>query len=237
MAIATAQPLASAPVSARIEYLQRVAALTVGGLGLSALTGILSALVIAMVPALQGRFMSLAIILGSYGIAQYVAPRFVFSGTSSKWTGFVLGATFQGIAMGYLLLAAVVLSQTALGNPLLLVGQALGLTALTSLGMVAYLWTSPRELSMVRAGLSMMFLPMLLLMGISFVFPIGGPIGIAISALFVVISAAGLLYQTNQVLHQLRSDMHVEGAYLITMGVLVLFWNLLSLLMRLTSRD
>ena len=58
-----------------------------------------------------------------------------------------------------------------------------------------------------------------------------------LSAVFVVVSAAGLLYQVNQVIHRLRTDMHIEGAYLITMGVLVLFWNLLSLLMRLNGRD
>ena len=31
-----------------------------------------------------------------------------------------------------------------------------------------------------------------------------------------------------QLLHELRTDMRIEGAYMITMGILVLFWNLLS---------
>jgi len=30
--------------------------------------------------------------------------------------------------------------------------------------------------------------------------------------------------------------MYVEGAYMITMGILILFWNILVLLMRLTRR-
>ena len=94
----------------------------------------------------------------------------------------------------------------------------------------------PRDLSYIGAGLSMLFLPMMILMAVSFVFPIGGPIGILISILFVGVSAAGLLYQMNKVLRELRSDMHVEGAYMITMGILILFWNILVLLMRLQRR-
>ena len=47
----------------------------------------------------------------------------------------------------------------------------------------------------------------------------------------------GLLYNLNQVMHTLSTDQHIGGAYTITMGLLVLFWNLLVLLMRLQSRD
>jgi FtsH-binding integral membrane protein len=86
---------------------------------------------------------------------------------------------------------------------------------------------------MLRAGLAAVSLPMLVLMGVSFVFPIGGILGVLLSGVFVVVSAGGLLYQINAVLHRLRATQTVEGAYLITMGVLVLYWNVLTLLMRL----
>jgi hypothetical protein len=46
-----------------------------------------------------------------------------------------------------------------------------------------------------------------------------------------------LLYQLNQVLHQLSTKHHIEGAFMITMGLLVLLWNVITLLMRLNSRD
>lgn len=79
---------------------------------------------------------------------------------------------------------------------------------------------------------------MLVLMGASFVFPcfFGVTRGLVMCAGFVVISAGGLLYPINSVVHQLRTDQHVEGAHLITLSVLVLFWNLLSSLMRLNRR-
>ena len=91
---------------------------------------------------------------------------------------------------------------------------------------------------MLGAVLSAVGIPMIVLMVVSFAFPglFSGPVGIGLTALFVLISAGGLLYQINTVLHKLRTDMHIEGAYLITLGVLVLFWNILSLLMSL-SRD
>lgn len=228
-----ARPLARASVEDRVDYLKSVGAITFGGLLVSAISGIASAIFIA--PFLSGRFMSMAVILGSFGVAQYVAPKLVFG--EQKWAGFLLGSVFQGIAMGYLLLMAVIVSMGATGSAFLLIGQALGLTTLTMVGILAYLWSGPQELSLVKAGLSAMFIPMVILMGVSFVFPIGGVIGIGISALFVVVSAAGLLYQTNIVLHQLDTSQKVEGAYLITMGVLVLFWNLLTLLMSLSGRD
>jgi len=236
MALTVAQPLQHAEPGVRVQYLKRVALLTVLGLGVSVVAGIISALMVAVLPFLQNQIASLIIILGSYAIAQFLAPRLVFSGTSTKWIGFGVGSVFQGIAMGYLLLAAVVMGAAVFGNPLALVLQAMLLTGLTSFGMVVYLWSNPKQLSWLRAGLSMLFLPMLILMGISFVFPIGGPFGILLSVVFVVVSAAGLLYQTNQVLHRLHSDMYVEGAYMITMGILILFWNILVLLMRLNRR-
>ena len=33
-----------------------------------------------------------------------------------------------------------------------------------------------------------------------------------------------------------NTQQHIEGAYMITMGILILFWNILSLLMRLNRR-
>lgn len=234
------RPLSHVESDARVDYLKRVLGLTAVGLMGSGAAGVATAGVLfllanAGVTFVFHQIFMLVAILGSYGVAQYVAPRFVFSGTSSKWFGFGLGVVFQGIAMGYLLLAAI--SMTLGAQPLLL-PMALGLTAMTGIGMATYVWTGPKDFSYIKAALSALFLPMLILMGVSFVFPglFGGPLGIALSAVFVVVSGAGLLYQINQVMHRLRTDQHVEGAYLITMGILILFWNILTLLMRLNRR-
>jgi len=238
---AYAQPLARAAAADRVDYLQRVLLWTTGGLTLSGFTGAATAMGLYLAGAMGMNFLfnqwvSLGIILGGYGIAHYAAPKLVFG--QAKVAGFGLAAIAQGVSMGYLLLFAVLLG-TSLGNPFGLVGAAMGITAVTGFGMAAYVWTGPKDFSMLGAGLSALFLPMLLLMGASFVFPgfFGGLLGIGLAALFVVVSVGGLLYQINVVMHRLNTQQHIEGAYLITMGVLILFWNILSLIMRLTSRD
>ncbi len=231
-----AVPLTYADGNLRVRYLQRVAAITVLGLFIAGVTGVFSSGVIALVPALQNRLASFVIIMGGMGVANWVAPRFVFSASApARWGGFLLGTAAEGVALGYLLLTAFVLGAQS-GNPLLLVAQAMGLTGLAAAGMTAYLWTSPRDFSMVRAGLAALAIPMLVLMVLSFVFPISGTIGILMSLAFVAMSVGGLLYKVNDVLHRLQSDMYVEGAYTITLGILALFWNILVLLMRLQRR-
>ncbi len=72
---AAARPLAQAVPSERIEYLKRVALLTAAGLFLSMATGMISAGAVYLLPFLQGRIISLVVILGSYGIANYVAGK------------------------------------------------------------------------------------------------------------------------------------------------------------------
>ena len=239
MAVASLQravPVRSADDATRVSYLRKVAGLTLVGLLVSAFTGTLSAVVIASAPGIFfNQFVSLAVIFGSYAIAHYGARSMVMRGGTTAYAGFFVGAGFQGIAMGYLLLTAVLVSSAGGGNPFGLIMTAMGLVVLVAGGMVAWLMTGPKQVSYLGGMLSMTFLPMLAIMGLSFVMPslFGGVFGIIIAGVFVVISAAGLLYNLNSVVHQFRTDMVVQGAYVITMGLLVLFWNVLSLITRL----
>lgn len=238
------RPLAQVSGNDRVTYLKRVMLWTTGGLTFTGIVGSVTAgliyfLAASGVTAVLSPWFSLIAILGSFGLAQYVAPRFVFG--DQKVFGFLMACFFQGIAFGWLLLTAVLVGAQS-GSPLGLVGTALVLTAATGAGMTAYVWSSPKDFRMLGAALSALTLPMLLLMGFSFIAPaiapglLGGWVGIGLTAVFVVISAAGLLYQINAVLHQLSTEQHIEGSYLITMGVLVLYWNILTLLINL-SRD
>jgi FtsH-binding integral membrane protein len=119
------------------------------------------------------------------------------------------------------------------GNPVVLIFQALGLMGLSVTGMVAYLLTGPKQLNWLGAGLATIGLPMLVLMVVSFLFPIGGFFGILISLAFVAVSAGGLLYNLNLVMHQMNTRMVIPAAFAIAMSTLVLFWNILVLLMKL----
>ena len=124
--------------------------------------------------------------------------------------------------MGYLLLAAVMTSLDLFGNPFILIGQALGLTGLTAFGMMVYLLTGPK-LNYIAAIMPMLGLPMIVLMVISFVFPVTGTFGILLSGAFVAFSAIGLLYQLNVVIHKMPAEMATQASFEVMIGLLVLF--------------
>jgi FtsH-binding integral membrane protein len=228
--------VAHAPAVTRSAYLRRVAGLTFVGLLLVGLAGIGSMVYLGSHLALLRGWGATVVILGCWAVTNFVAQPMVFG--NSKSIGFVLGTVTQGIALGFLLLVAVLLSQQAFGNPFTFIGMAVVLTVVAGIGITIYAASEKREFSALRAGLAAFSLPMLALMALSFAFPqwFGGGLGILLSVIFVVVSAAGLTYQLNRVVHHFTTDMTVEGAYVIAIGVTVLFWNILSLLMRLNRR-
>jgi hypothetical protein len=221
---------------AQASYLRRVTALTLVGLGISGAVSVVSALMLALVPALLTGFLPMLLILGCWAITNFVAQPMVFG--SLKIPGFLLGMVTQGAAMGFLLLAAVAVGSAVLSNPLVLIALAAGLTFFAAMGMAAYTWIAPRNFSLIGGFLSAVSIPMMIVMAVGIAFPglFGGGIGIGIAAVFTLFSAGALVYQLNEVINRFRHDMVWEGAYTIAMGILVLFWNILSLLMRITRR-
>lgn len=235
--ITYANPVILEAETTRAAFLRRVGALTFFGLVLACISGVISAGVVFLIPALASQVMSMVVIFGAWGIVHFVARPMAYSGSvATRGTGFLLGSVFQGIAMGYLLLGAALSSLDLFGNPFIIIGQALGLTGATAAGMLLYLMTGPKQLSLVKAIMPMLGLPMIVLMVISFIFPISGPMGMALSGLFVVFSACGLLYQLNKVVHNMPADMPIQASFEVMIGLLVLFWNILVLLMRLQRR-
>lgn len=228
-------PVADSAVDARVAFLRKVGGMTFLGLVFAGMTSMLSMAAVMLVPALQNHWVSIGIMLGAIFGSRFIGDSLVHN-RSTQLAGFAVGTGLQGVAMGYLMLAAVMLSIDLYANPLVVLGQALGLVGLTVVGMVAYLLTGPKNLSMIGGAMAALSLPMLVLMVISFVFPIGGPFGILLSLLFVGLSAGGLLFNLNQVMHRMSTDMVVPAAYHVTLGMLVLFWNVLTLLMRLQRR-
>ena len=231
-------PVIEAEESARITFMRQIGIYTLGSLLITAVSAVAMMFVVVSLPGIfLNQIASLVIMLGGIYGAQFVGNSMTLSpDASTRFTGYVAASAMSGAALSYLLLTAVQVGAQS-GNPLLIIGQAGGLTALTVVGMVAYLLTGPRKLSYLGAGLSMLTLPMLGLMAISWVFPVGGAMGLIISAVFVAISAGGLLYSLNQVLHECSTNMVLAGATRVSIGIVVLFWNILTLLLRFTGRD
>jgi hypothetical protein len=222
---------------ARSAFLRKVGLWTAGGLLFAGATSVVSTGAIALIPALQNQWVSLGVMLGAMFGSQAIGRSAVYSESAGTRTlGFVAGTGLQGVAMGYLLFSAMLFSWSLYANPLVFLIQGLALVGLTVLGMVAYLLTGPKNLSMVGGLLSAMTLPMIGLMIVTAVWPVNGVFGILMSLLFVGMSAGGLLYNLNAVMHRFSTDMVVPAAYHVSLGILVLFWNIVTLLMKLQRR-
>lgn len=224
-------PAVSGPSEARLAFLRRVGLWTFGGLSLAAVVAVISMFTIApVVMALP--FGSFIGILGTFFFAHYFCRNLVYG--ESKVLGFLMAVVAEGISFGFLLLATIFYAgPDSVGEGVGIVVKGMGLTAASAFGMLLYVWFNKSDLSMVKAGLSVIGIPMLLLMVLQFVWPIGGIFGLVLCGVFVVASGASLLYALNVVVHEMEDDMHVEAAYEITMKLLVLLWNVIQLLNRL----
>ena len=184
------------PAEERRAFLKQAILLTVGGLFIASLMGVLSAFFVApMVFQSIGGLGAILVIFGGWFLVNTVFRNMVYG--RMKWLGFIGGAAIEGLMFGFLLLITV--AKLGVDNGMLLVAEAMGLTFLTVLGLFVYSWFSTGELSLVRAGLAMTSLPMLLLMFSLPFLPIGGLLGVALAAVFVLVSAAGLLYQIHKI--------------------------------------
>lgn len=222
-------PAYEAAAGERSAFLRRVALWTVSGLLLTAIATLASMMFVVPAVFRGGSWAVLGVVYGSFLLSQTVARKMVYG--EAKVAGFALGCGLQGIALGFLL--TITLAMGRVGDGMSVIGYALLLTLLASLAMLAYVSIEKRELSLVRAGLSMLFIPMLILMGLQLVFPIGGTFGIVIAVLFLAVSVGAMLWKLNTVVHELPTTMAIEGGFELALGIVVLFWNLLSLLNRL----
>ena len=141
MSFHTGIPVARVSADARVQYLQKVLLITAFGLGLSGITGMVSAAGIALVPGLLSGYAPMLLILGCWAVTNYVARPMVFG--AAKWPGFFIGTIAQGVAMGFLLLVAMLVSRAEFGNPFVFIGVAMAMTGFTGVGMAAYVWTGP----------------------------------------------------------------------------------------------
>lgn len=225
-------PALSGPSEARLAFLRKVGVFTFLGLVAAAVIAVISTVTVAPAVYSFGRFGGMIAILAAFGLSHYVARGMVYG--SAKIPGLVLAIVGEGISFGFLLLSTLSYGgPEAFADGLGIIAKAMGITAASGLGMLVYVWFNKSELNLVKAGLSILGLPMLVLMVLQFVFPIGGVFGLILCAVFVVASGAALLYRLNSVVHEYDESQHIEAAYEISMSLLVLLWNVISLLNRL----
>ncbi|MEL6349474.1 MAG: hypothetical protein AAFV53_40600, partial [Myxococcota bacterium] len=104
------RPLSQVGGAERVTYLKRVMLWTTGGLTFTALvaavmTAVLYGAAVNGFTTVLSPWFSFIAIMGSFAIANYVAPRFVFG--EQKVFGFLMACFFEGISFGWLLLSPV----------------------------------------------------------------------------------------------------------------------------------
>ena len=240
--------IAAAPAAERVEFLKGVLTLTSVGLILTAISGFVAANVMGpyffksvpnpltgeSVLLMQHQWIYLITILGAMIAAQALGPKLAMGNTPEA--GLVVGSALMGITLGPLLYFAYHLGTNNVPG-MSLIGQALGLTALTAVGMTGYVWSKPRDFSMMRAAIAAVMLPLIVMMVLSWFLPMGGTFTLILIGGFVLVSAGTLLFELNSIIHTMDTDRKVLASVMLTLSIAVLFYNLLMLLIQLQSRD
>jgi len=240
--------IAEAPAAERVEFLKGVLTLTTVGLILTAISGFIAANIMGpyffpafetaegMAPGgLHHQWIYLIVILGAMFGAQALGPKLAMGKTPEL--GLVVGAGLMGVVLGPLLYLAYNIVDPMGGGNMTLIGEALGLTVLTALGMTGYVWSKPRDFSLLGAAVAAVSLPLFALMILAFFFPMGSTFMLVLVSGFVLISAATLLFELNSIIHKMDTEHKVLASVMLTLSIAVLFYNLLMLLIQLQGRD
>jgi FtsH-binding integral membrane protein len=239
--------IADAPAAERVEFLRGVLTLTSVGLLLTAVSGFIAANVMGpyfFETAVYGgqstmvfhhQWIYLLVVLGAMIGAQALGPKLAVGNIPEL--GLIVGSTLMGVCLGPILYLGYMVAGPAGGGGMTLIGEALGLTSLTAIGMTGYVWTKPRDFSLLGAAMSAIALPMFALMMLSFFIPFGNTFGLILVGGFVLFSAATLLFNLNSIIHTMGTDRKHLAAVTLTLAIGVLFYNILMLLIRLQGRD
>ena len=240
--------IAAAPATERVEFLKGVLALTSVGLVLTAISGVIAAQVMGgyffverqmpltgeSVLVMQHQWIYLGVMIGALFGAQGFGTKLAMGNTPEL--GLVVGAVLMGVVLGPLLYLAWHMGEVG-GNGFTLIGQAFGLTALTAVGMTGYVWSKPRDFSLLGAALAAVALPMFALMIISWVFPMGSTMTLFLLGGFIVFCAGTLLFKLNHIIHTMGTEYKALAAVTLTLSIGLLFYHILNLLMILQGRD
>lgn len=226
------QAVAEAPADVRRRFLQQVALQTMGGLTLTAVVAMVSMFTVVPAVFALGKWGMIIFVYACIFGAQALGRKLAYG--NSPAAGLVVGAGLQGMALGFLLTVAIMSAGAQEG--IALIGYSLLMVVLAVGAMLLYVTQEKREFSMLRAGLAMMGIPMLIVMGLQLFLPMDGTLGLVISGVFLAISVGSLLYTLNKVLRDFPAEMPTPAAFELTIGIVIFYWNLLSFFLRMRRR-
>lgn len=171
-------------------------------------------------------------VLGAFIGVSWIANRMALSGASA--------------GVQYAALAIYVVAEAFIFTPLLFVAAnfadpgiipAAGLLTLVVFGgLTAYVFISKADFKGLGKYLAVGSLVALGLILGSILFGFSLPT-LAFSGVMIVLAAGYILYDTSNVLHHYRTDMHVAASLALFASVALMFWYVLQFLMSIANRD
>jgi FtsH-binding integral membrane protein len=230
------EPAAAAPVSARVAFIRRtylhllgavVAFVGVEAVLLSAGYGVD---ILRMMQSLPYAWVGLMLlfVVGGYAAQLLARSR---SAPGLQYAGLALYVLLEAVIFLPILTIATHAPQYA-GRDLPL--QAGIVTLAVFGGLTAAVFATGKDFSFLGP---ILWVGALLGLGVVIAAAVGGfSLGLVFCALMVALAAGFILYDTSNVLHHFRTDMHVAASLELFASVALLFWYVLRLFM-LTSRD
>jgi FtsH-binding integral membrane protein len=227
--------VSEAPESARAEFIRKTYAHLAGAI---ALFVVLEALFLSMglgklaVGLLGASRYSWLIVLGAFMLVSWIAEKWATNG-ASKSTQYA-GLALYTVAEAVIFLPMIALAVGITGDASLVL-QAGMITAAMVLGITFVAFTTKKDFSFIGGILKIGGFVALGLIAASFFLPIS--LGLWFSGAMVLFASGSILYNTSNLIHRYQPGEHVAASLSLFASVALLFWYVLQILMRLTSRD
>ncbi len=169
------------------------------------------------------------LILGAFGLVTWFARSLTVNASPAmQYTGLGIYIVAEALIFLPLLLIAIVYS-----SPTVLPNAAI-LTAMLFIGLTAVVFLTRQDFSFLAGILSVggMVALGLIICGVLF----GFNLGLFFSGFMVALASAAILYDTSKVLNTYTTEGYVAAATALFASVMLLFWYILRILMRVSRR-
>jgi len=170
------------------------------------------------------------IVLGAFMFVSNIANNWAQNSTSRKkqYYGLALYTFGEAIIFVPLLYMASIYAPKA-------IEQAAILSIALFAGLSAIVLTTKQDFSFMRSIISIGSMIALGLIVAGMIF--GFDLGLFFSGFMVALAAGSILYQTSNLVHQYHSSQYVAAALGLFASLMLLFWYILQILLRLASND
>jgi FtsH-binding integral membrane protein len=237
MSYAMDYPLAArAPASARVAFIQRTYAHLAGAIlafaGLEALLLAIPGIDQTVLPLIRGSGLSWLVVLLAFAGVSWLATRWAESDAS--------------VGLQYLGLSLYVVAEAVIFLPLMLIAQLYYPNAIPTAGIVtlglfggltAAVFLTRGDYSHIRPLLSIGTFVAIGFVIAACIFPFSNIVMTIFCFAMVALASGAILYNTSNILHHYRTDQHVAAALALFAAVALLFWYILQIIMRTSSRD